>query len=182
MQCDFEWLPCVDTLQLILRDILEMLGLGRGYGELSWCPVRAGWPPKDQGLLVFFQDDRRIIDSFWVPGFMLRVPCLISHLILQQLYDIGGSTVAPVCRTVDSRFCSSGPEHLKMYCLAPWSTGTLVKHVAFTVPSKGKICTPSFFFPLESLKNHDPRTPGYFKKSLQSRGRVRLWKSKSYIQ
>ena len=81
-----------------------MLGLGRGYGELSWCPVRAGWPPKDQGLLVFFQDDRRIIDSFWVPGFMLRAPCLISQLILQQLYDIGGSPAAPVCRTVDPRF------------------------------------------------------------------------------
>lgn len=81
MQCDFEWMPCVDTLQLILHDILEMLGLGRCYGELSWCPVRTGWPPKDQELLVFFQDDRRIIDGFCVPGFMLRAPCLISHSI-----------------------------------------------------------------------------------------------------
>ena len=74
-------MPCVDTLQLILHDILEVVGLGRGYGEVSWCPVRAGWPPKDRGLLVFFQDDRRIMDSVYVPGFMLRAPCLVSHLI-----------------------------------------------------------------------------------------------------
>lgn len=53
VQCDFEQIPCVDTLQLILHDILEVVGLGRGYGEVSWCPVRAGWPPKIKVMSVF---------------------------------------------------------------------------------------------------------------------------------
>lgn len=80
MLCDFECMPCIDTLQLTLHDILEALGVRRVYVEVSWCPVRAGWPSEDQRL-VFLEDDRRIINAFCVPGIMLRALYLISHLI-----------------------------------------------------------------------------------------------------
>ena len=45
-------------------------------------------------------------------------------------------------------------------------------------PRREKFAPRHSFFPLESLKNRDPLTAGYFKKSLQSRGRVRLWKAR----
>lgn len=177
VQCDFERMPCVDTLQLILHDILEVVDWGEVMGSL-WCPVRAGWLPKDQGLLVFFQDDRRIIDSVYVPGFMLRAPCLISHLIFattrwrrwqcccSYLLHCG----LQVSETLGQSIWKCTVSHLA--ALATWWS-----MLPSLCPSKGKICTVILFFHWK-FEESGPIYYWVLQKSLQSRGRARLWKAR----
>jgi len=154
MLCNFEWRPCVHTLQLPWRDLLEMPGVGRGYveallvsteGRLAIC--RAGVSPlwgwhknyscflcaRHYAKCFIFKSSFNLCNSPMTSVVVLLLPLATkwSWVWLTQLWR--------------ARALTRGCHILSWHSTLLWYIGNLMKHVALTMSQMGKMCTTSFF-------------------------------------